>query len=468
MPTNGLSIPSFKLTTSSRNEIRPTTAGLSPQAKLTSESRESRPSSSQSSDQRVVFCYPSDLKNELQARQSSLLSLNSTSPSSLSIDERIKLNKELHRDSSSSLSDRHNYNSSISPEVPERLLSGMQRDKQPFAYTANINDPNNRGKLDLSQIKSATMRRRLLANMASKSNDSDEDATSVCAPDYNVSPDPRQELPVHGQDTETVHHRYYSHPPVRSYINNDVQTHSSANSYDYPKNDCHVSNTCERTSVRERPILIHHKEPPQFYHIGQDQSFSERNQVGSTRKQSNEADIDRLSAELFESLDGLSSFISQMGRGNPQTQQQTRPVEPTLNYKQQVHEDTKWRTGISTFKPNQSHARIRATNNQSDYEQSTPKRSFMSVLPSGRTPGDYLLSGDLNYFTPLSSNKEPYSMSTYYSEPLDVDLCYNQEHGSLNNRATGFARQQPSTFSSRYHSNGSYGLPTSQHQRDRI
>lgn len=52
--------------------------------------------------------------------------------------------------------------------LPAKLSSTLQRqDKKPFAYTAEVNDPNNRGKLDLSQIKSPAMKRRLLANMAS-------------------------------------------------------------------------------------------------------------------------------------------------------------------------------------------------------------------------------------------------------------------------------------------------------------
>lgn len=52
--------------------------------------------------------------------------------------------------------------------MPAKLFASLGReDKKPFAYTAEVNDPNNRGKLDLSQIKSAAMKRRLMANMAS-------------------------------------------------------------------------------------------------------------------------------------------------------------------------------------------------------------------------------------------------------------------------------------------------------------
>lgn len=469
MPPNGLSIPTFKLTTSSLDEIKPTTAGLSPQAKLTTRDLpESRPGSSQSSgdDHRATLCYPMDLKNELQ---SSLLSLNSTSPSSLSIDERIQLNKERQRESSSSLSDRQNYNSSISPEVPEKLFSAMQRDKQPFAYTANINDPNNRGKLDLSQIKSATMRRRLLANMASKSNDSDEDATSIDAEDYNRSPiyiqQPQQAQDLHAYRSSTqpiTHHRYYSNRPAESYINNNVvQSNDYGNNYTADMRNNYVTNICEDTSVRVRPTVVHHKAPPQFYDIRQDLSFNKRatNNVEHTRRLSNEADIDRLSAELFASLNNLSSIISGMGKDGEQTRpQQTRQVE-RQNHNQQVN----GYSTLSTFRPTQAGARSYNPNNHRGH---APNRSFMSVLPSGRTPSEYLMTGDLNYFTPISSNKEPYSMSTYYSEPLDVDLCYSQEASRHNNRPN----DGKSTFSNSYQSStgsGPFGLPTSQHYRNR-
>lgn len=183
--------------------IRPTTAGLlqfptpainylSPedanqQVNHSSSSRSVSLSPSLTGSGQAVDFGSSKFKDELLARQSKITGLNSVLP----IEDRIKSNKQAssqeQQQKQRQTSPAMQMGSAHQDHVPNRLVSSLRKDKRPFAYSPGVNDPNNRGKLDLTQIKSPIMRMRLLANMNSTDDDDENDENEFNEEDEEVS-----------------------------------------------------------------------------------------------------------------------------------------------------------------------------------------------------------------------------------------------------------------------------------------
>lgn len=140
---------------------------------------------------------------------------------------------EIRFKSSSQTNEQNQYRSASADSnmqfMPAKLFASLGReDKKPFAYTAEVNDPNNRGKLDLSQIKSAAMKRRLMANMASsEERDEAPNQDDVSRSSYNHRSDNHMMNNTHHND----HISQYGnqHPKINAQQSNDrarIVTHS--------------------------------------------------------------------------------------------------------------------------------------------------------------------------------------------------------------------------------------------------
>lgn len=190
-----------------------------------------------------------------------------------SIDEQVRKQKE----ENTGMSDSSKCIKMVG--YPEYQLDhgSTGKDRKPFAYCATLNDPNNRGKLDLTEVKSAAMRRRLLANLASSEDDQE---TIISYETHTVEP---------RDDIETEKWRVIYHEPIAEseYIDYNKTTF---------KNDKPIS------IVRHdaKPLLFEH---PKELYTGT-RKFQPLDRMDS---------IERLNLELTGSLDSLSKMISSIG-----------------------------------------------------------------------------------------------------------------------------------------------------------
>lgn len=139
--------------------------------------------------------------------------------------------------------------------------SGLQQDKRPFAYVASVNDPINRGKLDLSQIKSPAMKRRLLANMASSEESVD---------DEYIEPSERPKHELANETNKLLRH------PIAEWTHDITAAQNSA-------------------SPQPTISIVRYNNPPNFYDYQQDRQ------------------LNLLGLEIAESLEGLTQLISNIG-----------------------------------------------------------------------------------------------------------------------------------------------------------
>lgn len=337
----------------SASMIKPTNAGLIPSPSNFRETQHQQtPSPNFSSD---LF------KHELLERQTQL---SRCSGGLSSIEDRIKTRKDEQR-----------YNPPMTNEalnVPEKLLSTLQRDKRPFAYSPDVNDPNNRGKLDLSQIKSLAMRRRLMANMESDDNEESLDLN---------------------QDDEG------SSQTTNSYDGSTTENHI------HMENKLNIQTLPIYREVSQPPI--HYHEQPKFYNMTPQPQASAHY---SERAQKRGDYPDNLDAELAESIESLSQFVNNLNLQEPPDMNQVNQQSRT-----KPNSEMQSSQRVSTFLPASGTPSSTAYDIMRDHETSRP--SFYSTLPSGRTVPDYLLPSDTSYFTP---NPSPYSISAYYGGPLDL------------------------------------------------
>lgn len=323
-----------------------------------------------------------EFKQELQAKQLSLMSANSDATS---IEEKIRRNKMINfqcrSNNISSSNGRNQFQHEQQQLIPEKLMSAMQKETKPFAYTVNVSDPNNRGKLDLSQIKSPTMRRRLLANMESAEekedddcyeddddddnnnvfhddDDNEDDQSEILRRSETISP---QTIHGHHQAQRADRHRKnaiktISFSPVVSFSYADDSRLQQLRSPEYRGNQRQILVQSEQES--RRPI-IRYNEPPKFYNNYPDSSSSSDTQVRfnsssqrSSRQTSDRSTVDRLDAEMAETLDDFERMLSNMSFDSespssraapfqqaPRVQHHTRQQNNWFSNSQQAHHD---------------------------------------------------------------------------------------------------------------------------------
>lgn len=326
-------------------------------------------------------------KQELLAKQSALkkpILLENDDGDATSIEDKIRLNKM--------------FNNRQQQRVPDKLLSAMQKETKPFAYTVNVSDPNNRGKLDLSQIKSPIMRRRLLANMSS-TEERDFDDDDDCD-DFNTNSDNVHDLYDDDDDqdvdviirSETISPQFsglktsspseqnrittsrypqqktISFSPIVSftYVDRDPQMmNANTNSLNNNNNNNNYYTKVNQAqeSDSRRPIIRHYEEPPKFY-------TRTPNIVSSSSSSSRErSTMDRLDAEMAETLDDFERMLSDMSTNEQQSSaQRAAPFQPTRPQVQRYNQpqiSNRWPTNYSN----------NLTGQQSWSYQDSPQRS---------------------------------------------------------------------------------------------
>lgn len=329
--------------------------------------------------QQVVGCPPSmptmsspEFKNELLARQSQISSASATS----TIDDRIKSRKEEENNwRQRDLENENSFNNGCHQDhqmkhMPDKLVSTIKGDIRPFSYSVGFNDPNNKGKLDLSQIKSPTMRRRLLMNMVS--------------------------LEEANEDSEREEPQNHC---------NEIQSGSS-------RPDRFIDKAPLDQAVYKKVPIVEYKNPPMFYNLSPpiQQNLSRENQTQTRISNDYLHDLD---LEVANSLDSLTSLVNSLpqpriSRPNPN---EFNPIS-TNNFGSRIEYLPHSDRGVSTFLPHDG------TINRSKTlsNRSSPIESY-SATPT-RSVGDYLIAPDSSYFS-ICSRSEPYSVSPYYGSHLD-------------------------------------------------
>jgi hypothetical protein len=358
-------------------------------------------------------------KDELKLQQSRL----SPNPDSgqLSIDERIRLRRETDGRSlpaRSHANDTNHVPSSSQPNrqapgrLPDKLLttsSAQQRDKQPFAYSPDVSDPNNRGKLDLSQIKSPTMRRRLLANMESSSSGDDEFIAQTAGSSDGQG---NSTSPVRSSDRSDSKLNAVARP------NEQLDLGGADMSNDYLKRQQQP-----QQQQQQQAASVHYSaEPPRFYELDQTDRDYRHSAEAKSKPQTGqglnqqalyEDYLTTLNAEIAESLESLSMLANRWDPAGAKSAigHENQSDAGSRAYETPAREQL---SRVSTFVPPLG----------SFNEQHHGRPSFYSVLPSGRPAPDYPAWHDMNYFSP-STISEPYPMAPYYGAPLDVNEAYD-------------------------------------------
>lgn len=362
--------------------IRPTNAGLLPQhgpsASTLSYDQQVPTSSGHSVAPSSSPLSSAAFKNELMAKQSRFSSL-SPSPNGPSIDDRIKSRKE-----ASHLVNQQQL--APSNGVPEKLLSTMQKDKRPFAYSPDVNDPNNKAKLDLTQIKSPIMRRRLLANMeSSEDRESDDDDDADQQTTVNVNTEHNQ---IESQPVTLARHSSPIFEDTRTIPANDYRQHSQL----------------------PGPPRIKYNEAPRFYN---NNNLTDLNQEPRY--------LDDLGAQVAESLESLSLLVNNLDTRNQSNSTTTCKLRTPSSYlrdepgnRQPAQLSTFSSTGNSKGQATRQTSPLETRGNFSTSSTRTTASAANSALPI-TTMG--------TYFGAEPSNFGPYTISPYYGSSLDVESC---------------------------------------------
>lgn len=338
-------------------------------------------------------------------------------------------------------------------QLPDKLLLTAQREKKPFAYSPDVNDPNNRGKIDLSQIKSPIMRRRLLANMESGEGDESKDNEEEELDDY-------QKENYNGEEESLQHinpiNLIYSNGQQQQQQNgekdnytkfSDQQPTIEIKHYEPIKFENYSPFSINNNTIKVDRVVgldepsIQYYERPVFYNTRYDNSSSpinnqaqlnnsyysnslassssispqsvstEQQSLSSSCSLSNQRRLDELSNEVNESLNSLSELVSNLEFAN----------KNNYNNHQRM-------TSFSSCQ-------------EKNFRQQQPLHSptFTVNGNNKRSIGDYLLSQDTSYFSSNSSNTNPYPITPYYGSSL-VDWNENQNHSNLmsNSRTNNF------------------------------
>lgn len=385
---------------SSVKMIKPTTAGLL-QRPLNESQMEQQVNGYSTSMSSPAF------KSELLAKQSQISSAGATS----TIDDRIKNRKEegnswpqrelIYRSDYQKGNSFVNGHENQMKNMPEKLISTIKGDIRPFSYSVGVNDPSNRGKLDLSQIKSATMRRRLMMNMSSVE-EADEEAG---------------EEETH-RDLNGVHQS-----PL-------ISTRSFAGSSLEPP-------YIKTQTIHQEVPIVEYKNPPVFYNSNPVTKPSPLERESARASTSNDYLYD-LDMEVANSLDSLTSLVNSLPQPRISRPNQAKFTSTLIDDYRSTTEYQPRSDRVSTFLPSESTIdRTRLSSNRS-----SPIEPY-SVTPN-RSVGDYLLAPDSSYFS-LCSRSEPYSVSPYYGSHLDE----NNYSGLTSNclRETGPSSKTFSSYS---------------------
>lgn len=310
-------------------------------------------------------------KDELKEKHSMLSNQEALGSN---IEDRIKANREESR-MQPNLRDEVYANGTA-----DRLMQTSKLERKPFAYSPDMSDPNNRGKLDLAHIKSAAMRRRLMVNMKSSESYGDEDTETLgCS-----------------NETETVPLRapvIIHHPPVR-----DFNFHKHQSSRDNPQ--------ASHCFVNSQTPTIQYNDAPQFYnpsHLDRYRGTRSADPIASDRQRESDERYARLGAELVESLESLSQLVSKL---------QDSTQAEHYNSSDQRRHNSQPPDQMTSFSPGIM---------QSSAPQNRSQRNFSSVSQERRID-DYLPVADAQYFTTIANNG-PYSVSPFYGDPLDIQHC---------------------------------------------
>lgn len=353
-------------------------------------------------------------KDELAVKQARL----SPNPDAkLSIDERIRLNKEnqsLNSDPACRANNR----------LPDKLnnSSSLQRDKRPFAYSPDVNDPNNRGKIDLSQIKSPMMRRRLIANMQDSEDQANEaELQKGCVPEgchsqeldeggaKVASPVVREHVPIRLLDADLQQQQPIYHQPQQAATLNQQQQQQAG----HPVLSANP-NGDRQAPPMSRPI-IRYNSPPKFYQLQQQAARSSGLDY-----------LESLNDEIAESLESLSLLANNLDTsprhyspsGQPELATHHHDLGPSAT------QPTEPQRALSTFLPPKTQDYGRATTDMTHPHHRAQTQSFHSgPSDSGSAHDGFCSPGNSssNYFGASLSSSGPYSMSPFYGSPLDVD-----------------------------------------------
>lgn len=344
-------------------------------------------------------------KDEL-IRQQSRLSPSSDS-NNLTIDERIRLRREAGAHSRASTTNSSLGHDSPLPEpidnrqadhsdkLPDKLTttsSTLQRDKRPFAYSPDVSDPNNRGKLDLTQIKSSTMRRRLLANMKSSSSGDDE----------HDQQEPKQTNELTANNLNSA---------------SDCTQNQSDPRHFGP-------NQLEQQQQQQQTAHVHYSaDPPEFYELDQ-QTNGYAQQVASIRHSidAREDYLSSLDADIAESLDSLSLLVNSLDARPSSNQRQQTDPQVVCSDSSQLRAPPRHQYGPTQ----RSSSRVSTFKGPATDSTSEPsgRPSFYSVLPSGRQAPDYLNSYNVGHFGPDNSFELPHSTASFYGPASPGDVVH--------------------------------------------
>ena len=317
-------------------------------------------------------------KDELRVRQNQMNRASSERRAQgVSIDEQLRRR-----------SLRANDNDARLQSLPDKLVSsgamGQQKDKRPFAYSPDVNDPNNRGKLDLSQIKSPIMRRRLLANMESKSQEDLEE--------------------IQGDGNEAESHREEEQkykPVVLAAARTCKPVIAPKPQHLMPKRQPSL----DRQQVK--PQVVCFSEAPKFYYTncGSDNTIKrEKSNLRGQATRTHES-LDEEIARSLDSLTLLANSLDKQHRAEPATN--TNGKNASLGYGMNQNNNDYHQQGytyMSTFQPNLA---------RSGGPQSA-RPNFYSTLPSGRVD-----SGLAEAYEPKSMHTGTASMGAGYL-PADI------------------------------------------------
>lgn len=377
----------------SSSTIKPTTAGLLQYPSVdTQQVNEMQHGISGRDSVSPNLMSTQKFKDELAEKQARLSSINASS----SIDERMKMRKKEEAERFAAPVETNNMHQ----QIPEKLLHTLQGEVKPFSYSAAVNDPNNSGKLDLSEIKSPKMRRRLLANM--NSNDEKDETGS--------------ESPIMVREVESVK----SHTPqvaisTQALDNQCLNNKDEACQIRYFEAPKFENFAAGSTLNRYRPStsIVHHKEPPRFYSM-------ESKPKGQEDIQTLPDDLSSLDLEVARTLESFSLLVDNLETNHHPSQQtsqrkdDTTPKQPYANHLQCSRQNSR-----STISPKASYNNSFGQPKQlSNSASPTNTLSYPSSSIYTRSMGDFLLSPDSNYF-PISTGRDIYPIKPYYGSHLD-------------------------------------------------
>lgn len=400
-----------------------------------------------------------EFKEELIRKQSNFIN------SSVPVEERIIKQQQKQTDGNKMLSNNSTKINNIQ-HLPEKLFSTAQREKKPFAYSPDVNDPNNRGKLDLSQIKSPIMRRRLLANMESGDsveNKEDEDQENKGEEEIDENENshncnnvqqslPHQNLQVNSrlysqqngeiksrfseqanqlkQQPTVEIIRHYQAPEFENFINTNLNqsiklNEKMANQSYYPSIQYYEKpvfyNTRYNDYVGSSPSPFNNQYPATTNTNSYGHSFAsssslspQSTSLSSSTSSNNRKRLEELSNEVDKSLNSLSELVSNLELKNKSY------------FEHQDQNNINNHQRMSSFLPHYLNKDRNFKQQQSSPGSPTFNHAHMVNGVNNKSIGDFLLSPDSSYFSSINSNTNQYPIAPYNGSLLNFCTYNNQ------------------------------------------